>query len=343
MFYQLDEYCGVDTGGQPPSIMVPVKDYNLIVHDGDPNASMEWKHSGPARVEDITNQLTQNVTATHQYITNFVRSPPIFARSMVLLSAAGTMQLGAQKRVIAITSPLAGDFDLSVAGSQLQVAARNQRTVTLAFWIYQYTGTPKQKEWAVLGGALDSNAYSKYLVEGLKKYFEPQANVSFERKSVADWRTELWPSPNPNTAYDRPIFTHKSDGVDYDADVRGAEAASGADVAVFVVPSIGGANAFEVPASASPAGIYSVWVPWTYQLSQRLKTTRNGASYSDAKTLFIPEICHEVIHALGGHHRTDRYGIMCHDADRSDGSYLEIELLIDKKTLDVVNPVISRK
>ena len=213
--------------------------------------------------------------------------------------------------------------------------------VTLAFWIYQYTGTIKQKEWAALG-ALDSNSYSKYLVEGLNKYFNSQANVYFERKRVADWKTELWPSPNPNTAYDRPIFTHKADGVDYY--VRGAEAASGADIAVFVVPSIGDANAFEVPASSSPAGVYSVWVPWMYSRSQTLATITNGtASYSDPKTLFIPEICHEVIHGLGGGHRTDRKCVMCHDEDRSDGSYLEIELLIDKKALDVVNPIISRK
>ncbi len=338
MFYQLDDYCGVDTGGggQPPSIMVPVNDYNLIVHDGNPDPdALKWKYGGPARAEDITKQMTKNVTAAHQYIANFVGSPPVFARSMVLLSAASTMQLGKQKRVIAITSSQAGDFELSVAGSPLQVYARNHLTKTLAFWIYQYTGTTMQKEWAALGGALDSNAYSKYLVEGLNKYFEPQANVSFERKSVADWKTELWPSPNPNMRYDRPIFTHKFDGVDYDADVRGAEAASGANIAVFVVPSIGGgANAFEVP----KAGIYSVWVPWTYYNSQRIKTTANGGSYSDAKTLFIPEICHEVIHGLGGNHRKDRKGVMCHDEDRRDGSYLEIELLIDKKTLDVVNP-----
>lgn len=334
MFYQLEDYRGVDTDASTTSIMVPQGGYNLIVHDGGRSPQSQWNTNG-VTFSDLTDSLKKNAGVATQLLTKIVGSPLEIWRAARLLDAASRMDLGERKRLVAITSRTPGFRNVTLAGKSLDIDVRKRRTVLLYFVYYFYVGVERQRDWQALGGSVggysggyplgDINKHSQYAIDGLNQYFIPQANIEFVRKDLRRWESDTW---NDSTLKTRSAHTPSAqpefdlaDGDKYED----TSAVSGA-ITVFVVPHIYGSGEGAFGTRESDP-LRQVWVPWIFFAST--------ARHNPNGDLFIPLLGHEIVHQLGrldGSH-SSRAEVMCND---HTNSHLDEEVLIDRETADLM-------
>ena len=331
MFYQIDDYQGVDIGAPTPSIMIPSGGCNLVAHDQGRSARLDVRPG--LDIYDVTDSLSKGVIDALDFLRVKVKGTLDTWTLSDLLSDAVKLGLNQTRRLIAISSRAAGEYKLKIEGKPINVEVRDQRTVTLSFVYYRYNGKDQDKLalWNKMGGGVDSNTHSRNGVDKANIYFVPQANIFFQRKAVHDWSTDDW--LETTTLNNRNILSYPAIDHITGRHIAEAKADPSADVTVIVVPTVrGGANAFELPPDLMRT-TRSVFVPWFHFPRDRRPNSTNPNA-----DLFIPELCHELVHALGQRDHSDRANVMC---NTHKNSYLENELLIDKETLDLINPVIK--
>lgn len=322
MFYQIQDYKGVDTGAPTSSIMVGRGDYNLVVHDFGRGASLD--PDAGIGVKDITDSLKSGIGVAQLALTQFVGAPVRQWSTPQLLHKAMDVLHDDRKRLLAITSKVAGDYKLKVAGNQINVAVRKYKRVGLCFVYYQYIGDEHQAEWQALGAPSSSDAHATGAVVGLNYYFLPQANIEFSFQGATDWET---------TDY-HPTW-YMRDGRFNDQKFAELAHSKGDDITVIIVPEIGDidAGAFtDGPKNVPGLKGHVSWVPWHFQSNRRKEWADPNADP------FIPELAHEIVHALckNNNVHSSRAFVVCNDHTNSK---LDQEYLIDKVTLDKINPV----
>ena len=320
MFYQIEDFAGVDTGGLRPSVMAPVGGFNLFVHDAG-RGKLPASEKGIV-MTDITDALQKGVGAAMDALRRLVGVLDIWEASD-LLSVANAMHLGGAKRLIAVTAKKNANLYAKLDGKDLDVLARTARTVKLAMLYYQYTGDEFADKWRAMGGGLDSKTHSKAAVVGLNKYFTPQANVVFELKSAADWALDGWIDSTRGPPAEIPNVDLKGIRTLAKTLTEQKRIDGSADVTAVIVPMLTDSGAAHPLSDEFPNVVF---VPWVF---------KNWKKTDPNADLFLPELCHELVHALGKGEHASRGKVMCNDHSQST---LDQELLIDEDTLKAVNP-----
>jgi hypothetical protein len=323
MFIQISDFAGVDVGAPTPSIMVPVGDYNLIVHDLGRGA-LPASPSGFTLV-DITDDLKRGVAVAQERLTKLVSGVDV-TRASELLNAANAMHLSGQQRLVAIAAKKGANASVKFAGKELSIAARQTRTVKLSMLYYRYTGAEQKDRWNKMGGALDSKTHADNSVAAANKYFRPQANVVFDLKSAKNWDSDGWmDSHRGGPPAEIPNINIRGGKIVAKGLVEKGLIDKSVDLTVIVVPQLYETDAVHMdPTNDYPSVIFTPWI-----FKDRPKT--------DPKAdLFVPELCHEMVHGLGKAGHSSRAKVMCNDHANST---LDQELLIDKVTLDQINPL----
>jgi hypothetical protein len=313
MIYSIYDFGGVDPGGNPPSVMVPTGGCNLFIHDYGSGARLQPDPG--ILVKDFTEITKRNIGIAQQQLTKFLGAPLGFLLPQTLTKAKDLL-IG-DKRLVAVTSKSPHDYDLTVGSAiNIKIIVRKFRNVPLQFVYFRYTGTEHLPEWNALNPPDDSASHASWAVANLNHYFFQQANVKFEVASVSNWDTKdfhtAWTlrDVNQNSIKDLlfPASTIRPGGI-----------------RIIVLPSINESDAGAFSGFSSDKTV--CYVPFYFAGWRRHN--------SDAD-LFIPELAHEIVHALSGISHSQRAKVMCNDHTNSK---LDEELLIDYPTINRVNPI----
>lgn len=308
MFYQIDDYFGVDVRGTPPSIMVPLNDFNLIVHDFGPNAFRSPPDG--LTILDITDDLKATANAA-QKLSRVLGGAADLKNINDRLAQAKIKapNLGGSRRLVAITSKLKRDFTLTVGSQTFVVAVRGPRKFNVSFWVFTYTGEKDVPGYwpGISPGVDDAWGY----VNALNSYFYPQANIVFDIMNARAWERDAWPDAGFSKKSAREIGPTMID--------------RSADWTIFVVPYV---NLVDSEGSAFSGD--ATWIPFA----------PSSLGLVAGLDSFIATLGHEMVHALAkksgleSDWHSTRGGTICNRATPPSRA-----MLIDKPTLDVINPI----
>jgi Matrixin len=290
-------------------IVAPVGGFNLVYHSLGPLRDIQA--DGSVVAKDVTDAVRKAPD-----LTQTSKAPnPLFVDKDDMKAFAQAVSLGLQsdksRRLLAVYPRQIGSYSVKLFGARetdtITVLASNPKPATISFRYLKYTGP-----WPPEGAGKDDDRYSKGVkrtkAEGsqyaklVDQILRHQAMVTVTLQSSEDVGFDKGFGPVVSSNFFKEKLRSNHD--------------QAANVTIFVVPRIDGAEGREFPDDTS-----SVMVAEQPMLALTGKNSVDN---------FALVAAHELAHALGASHK-DKEGLLMSDYNHKQN------LLVDRKTLFEIN------
>jgi hypothetical protein len=290
-------------------IVAPVGGFNLVYHSLGPLRDIQ--PDGSVVAKDVTDAIRKAPD-----LTQISKAPnPLFVDKDDMKALAQAASLGLpndnSRRLLAVYPRQIGSYSVKLIGARetdtITVLASNPKPATISFRYLKYTGP-----WPPEGAGKDDDRYSRGTTrtkdEGSKyaklvdQILRHQAMVTVTLQSSEDVGLDKGFGPVVSSNFFKEKLRSKHD--------------QGANVTIFVVPKIDGAEGREFPEDTS-----------SVMVAEKPKLVLTGNNSVDNFALVA---AHELAHALGASHK-DKEGLLMSDFDHKQN------LLVDRKTLNEIN------